>query len=181
MPFKINIDRLSNYKNLCILTLHLSWSSAKSRNNYRKYIYINVHTQKQIRMSSWRFILSPCSLIWAACEFSPQCRDTESTFMPSFFFPVQGFHSKQNGFYSSWGTQVLMIINHQAGKQLLLEQCNSLGTCLWMDTSPELNNHSCGYSKNINAGGASFMILPSNSLLQYFLFWHFSCILSFST
>lgn len=101
--------------------------------------------------------------------------------LPFFFFPVQGFHSKQNGFYSSWGTQVLMIINHQAGKQLLLQQCNSLGTCLWMETFPELNNHSCGYSKNINAGGASFMIFSSNSLLQYFLFWHFSCILSFST
>lgn len=172
----MNIDGLSNYKNLCILTLGLSWSRAKSRNNHRKYIYINVHAQKQLRMSSWRFICSPCTLIWASWESYPQCRDTESTFVPSFFFPVQGFHSKQNGFYSSRGTQVLMIINHQARRQLLFEQCNSLGTCLWMEPSPELNNHTCGYSKNINAGGASFMILPSNSLVQYLLFWHFSCI-----
>lgn len=131
--------------------------------------------------SSWEWALEDLFVLLALLfehpeNLTPNAEIQKALLCLPFFSPVQGFHSKQNGFYSSRGTQVLMIINHQARRQLLFEQCNSLGTCLWMEPSPELNNHTCGYSKNINAGGASFMILPSNSLVQYLLFWHFSCI-----
>lgn len=158
MLFKKHIGSLSNHRNPYTLTFCLSWSSAKSKNNKTKSTYINTHSHSSV-WALGRFGL----FIWPSCEFCPQCRDTESTFVPS-FFPVQGFHSKQKGFYSSQGTQVLMIINHQAGRQLLFEQCHSLGTCLRMEPTLELNDQTCGYSKNKCRGG-----LHLRSFLQVML------------
>lgn len=51
---------------------------------------------------------------------------------------------------------MVKIINHQAGRQLLFEQRNSLGTCLQMEPAPELNDRTNGYSKNQHREGVVY-------------------------